>query len=179
MAVNLAPPGELLAVSGVKLATGAAAIKSPGRDDVTLLLFEPGTSVAGVFTRSAFRAAPVLVAEERIRAGEIRALLINSGNANACTGEKGLQDAKYCADLVAEALDIAPEFVAVASTGVIGEPLPVARISAALPSLMQALSPHGFGDLAEAISVAPSTASEAVVAACTAVGVIIQDNSSR
>jgi len=151
MAVNLMPPGELLAVPGVTLATGAAAIKSPDRDDLALLLFEPGTSVAGVFTRSAFRAAPVLLAESRLCANDIRALLINSGNANAATGAAGFADAEALCRTAAAALDVPEESVLPFSTGVIGERLPVARMAPVIESLPTGLSESNWLSSARAI----------------------------
>ena len=139
MAVNLSEPTGILSVPGVRLATGAAAIKRAGRDDLVLVAFDPGTAVAGVFTRSAFRAAPVILAEERIHQGGVRALLVNSGNANAATGAPGLEDARRLCGTLAEALGIAAEAVAPFSTGVIGERLPVDRIEPALRALPEGL----------------------------------------
>ena len=102
MAVNLPEPTGVLSVPGVRLATGAAAVKRAGRDDLVLFLFEPGTTVAGVFTRSAFRAAPVILAEANVDRGGVRALLINSGNANAATGAQGIEDARALCSALAE-----------------------------------------------------------------------------
>ncbi len=151
MAVNLEAPGELLAVPGVRLATGAAAIKRPGRDDLTILIFDPGTTVAGVFTQSAFRAAPVLLAQERIRRGDVRALLINSGNANAATGEAGLADARVLCEAAAEVLDIPAESVLPFSTGVIGERLPVAKMTPVIGVMPDGLSETNWPAAAGAI----------------------------
>ncbi len=139
MAVNLPEPADILPVPGVRLATGAAAIKRAGRDDLVLIAFDPDTSVAGVFTRSAFRAAPVILAEAHIDRGGVRALLINSGNANAATGARGLEDARSLCGALAEALDVPMEAVAPFSTGVIGERLPVARIDPVVRTLPQSL----------------------------------------
>jgi glutamate N-acetyltransferase/amino-acid N-acetyltransferase len=151
MAVNLEPPEDLLAVPGVTLATGAAAIKSPDRDDLALLVFEPDTTVAGVFTRSSFRAAPVLLAESRLCAGDIRALLINSGNANAATGETGLADAKALCRVAAEALGVPEATVLPFSTGVIGERLPVDRIAPVVASMAGGLADSNWLTAARAI----------------------------
>ncbi len=151
VAVNLAPPAELLAVPGVSLATGAAAIKTAGRDDVALLRFTEGTSVAGVFTQSAFRAAPVLIAEPRVRAGGIRALLINSGNANAATGDRGMEDALALCAATASALELPEAAVLPFSTGVIGERLPVAAMIPVIESAPERLSEGGWLDAAKAI----------------------------
>ena len=151
MAVNLEPPGELLAVPGVRIATGAAAIKSAGRDDLTVLCFDPGTTVAGVFTQSSFRAAPVLIAQERVHRGEVRALLINSGNANAATGEAGLADARGLCETAAEAFGLAAESVLPFSTGVIGERLPVEKMAPVIAAMPESLSETGWPAAARAI----------------------------
>ena len=93
MAVDLQPPEALLPVAGVRLGTASAAIKKPGRQDVLVIALDEGAQVAGVFTQNAFAAAPVQLCRERLAAGgAIRALLVNSGNANAATGDGGLQD---------------------------------------------------------------------------------------
>lgn len=139
MAVNLPEPADILPVPGVRLATGAAAIKRAGRDDLVLIAFDPGTSVAGVFTRSAFRAAPVMLAQAHIDGGDVRALLINSGNANAATGAPGLEDARVLCAALAETLGLPAEAVAPFSTGVIGERLPVTRIEPVVRNLPQGL----------------------------------------
>lgn len=151
MAVNLDPPGELLPVPGVRLATGAAAIKRAGRDDLTILCFDHGTAVAGVFTRSAFRAAPVLVAEERIRQGGIRALLINSGNANAATGDAGMADARALCATAADALGVPAESVLPFSTGVIGQRLPVEKMTPVIAGMPDGLSETNWASAARAI----------------------------
>ncbi len=151
MAVNLAPPAELLAVPGVRLATGAAAIKAADRDDVALMVFAEGTSVAGVFTQSSFRAAPVLIAEPRVRTGGARALLINSGNANAATGEEGIDDALTLCRSAAAVLDVPEEAVVPFSTGVIGERLPVASMVPVIRSLPDDLDEGNWLAAAEAI----------------------------
>ena len=151
MAVNLASPAELLAVPGVSLAAGAAAIKAADRNDLALVRFSKGTSVAGVFTQSAFRAAPVLIAEPRIATGNIRALLINSGNANAATGEEGMNDALALCRAAADALDIPESAVLPFSTGVIGERLPVATMTPVIESLPDSLAEDNWLAAAEAI----------------------------
>ena len=93
MAVNLPALDGILAVPGVRVAASRAGIKHLERDDIALLVLSEGSTVCGVFTRSSFRAAPVRIAESRIAKGGIRALIINSGNANAATGDPGVQDA--------------------------------------------------------------------------------------
>ena len=151
MAVNLPEPDGILAVPGVRLASGAAEIRQAGRDDLLLMVLPPDSAVAGVFTRSAFRAAPVLLAEEAIARGAVRALLINSGNANAATGEEGMADARTLCAEAAAALEIAPGAVAPFSTGVIGERLPVARIVQTLRRLPESLAEDNWLAAARAI----------------------------
>lgn len=143
MPVNYRPPtpDSLLAVAGVELGTAAAGIKNWTRDDVVLIALSPGARAAGVFTQNRFAAAPVMVCREHLGMdGETRALLINAGNANAGTGERGLADARRTCDSVARALGCRPREVLPFSTGVIMEPLPVERIEAALPAAKSALA---------------------------------------
>jgi glutamate N-acetyltransferase/amino-acid N-acetyltransferase len=128
VAVNLADPGELLPISGVEIGTACAGIKQTQRDDLVLMRLAPGTTVAGVFTRNAFCAAPVHVCRRHLAAGGIRALLINSGNANAATGAAGMDDALQCCGWAAETLGVPKESVLPFSTGVIGQRLPLPKI---------------------------------------------------
>jgi glutamate N-acetyltransferase/amino-acid N-acetyltransferase len=115
------------AVAGVRFATAAAGIKYRDRTDVLLVALDEGTEVAGVFTRSKCPSAPVEWCRANLAAGRARALLVNSGNANAFTGMKGRETVRRSADHVARALGIDPSTVFLASTGVIGEPLDAAR----------------------------------------------------
>ncbi len=132
MAVNCPQPAGLLPVRGIRIATMSAAIKSTDRDDLAVLLLAPETKASGVFTRSHFKAAPVQLCEQHLAAGEpIGALVINSGNANAATGEPGLSDARTICDAVAQQFAVTGAVLPF-STGVIGERLPVAKITAAL-----------------------------------------------
>ncbi|HEY3533047.1 MAG TPA: bifunctional ornithine acetyltransferase/N-acetylglutamate synthase, partial [Casimicrobiaceae bacterium] len=141
MPVNYAPPTfeSLLPVAGIALGTAAAKIKSWDRDDVVLVVADPGTVAAGVFTQNRFCAAPVVVSREHLalqRAGRLdfRALVVNAGNANAGTGDPGIADARAsCAD-AARLADAVAEQALVYSTGVIMEPLPLERLVAALPA---------------------------------------------
>lgn len=151
MAVNLAAPADLKAVPGVELGAGAAAIKAEGRDDVALILLSPGTTVAGVFTQSSFKAAPVLIAQEHLRHGAVRALLINSGNANAATGDTGMEDARCLCRAVAAALDVPETAVLPFSTGVIGERLPVETMKPVVETLPARLTSDGWLAAARAI----------------------------
>lgn len=145
MPVNLSPPAVLLPVAGARLGVAEAAIKRPGRKDLLLVELAPGSRVAGVFTRNAFCAAPVQLCREALGRGtEIRALLVNSGNANAGTGEQGLQDARLTMAAVAQQLGCRPEQVLPFSTGVIGQRLPAERITAAVPAAHAAAEPEGW-----------------------------------
>src|SRR5687767_2515873 len=95
MPVNLREPESLLPVAGARLGTAEAAIRKPGRKDVLVVEFAPGTQVAGVFTKNAFAAAPVLLCRQRLKkTSRLQALLVNSGNANAATGAEGLASAR-------------------------------------------------------------------------------------
>lgn len=152
MAVNLSVPEVLHPVAGARLGVAEAAIKKPGRKDLLVIALDHGTQVAGVFTRNAFCAAPVEVCRERLAAGTgIRALLINSGNANAATGQGGIEDARATCAAVAQALGCAPEAVLPFSTGVIGQRLPVGRMTAAAPNAVAAATPTGWLDAMRAI----------------------------
>jgi glutamate N-acetyltransferase/amino-acid N-acetyltransferase len=136
MPVNLSTPvaADLLPVAGVSLGVTEAGVRKPGRRDLTLIELDAGTRVAGVFTRNRFCAAPVQVCRRHLADGDIRALVINTGVANAGTGEQGMADAIATCAAVAQMLGIAPDQVLPFSTGVILEPLPVARIVAGLPA---------------------------------------------
>jgi glutamate N-acetyltransferase/amino-acid N-acetyltransferase len=158
MPVRYTPPSaeSLLAVPGVTLGTAAAKIKNWDRDDVLLVVCEPGTVAAGVFTQNRFCAAPVTVcrahlARQHASGGGFRALIVNAGNANAGTGESGLANAHAECVAVARLLDCAPEDVLPYSTGVIMETLPVERIIAALPALRSAARADGWLAAATAI----------------------------
>ena len=133
MAVNLSAPKNLLDVSGVQLGTTAAGIKYADRDDLLLLYFAEGSITSGVFTRNLFSAAPVQIAKQHLQTTSPRAFLINSGNANAVTGDQGLQSAIASCEFVANKLGINTEEVLPFSTGVIGEqlPMPVIKLGVA------------------------------------------------
>jgi glutamate N-acetyltransferase/amino-acid N-acetyltransferase len=142
---------DALAVAGVTLGCAQAGVRYKGRDDLVALALAPGSTCAAVFTRNAFCAAPVVVAREHLAAGAPRFLLINSGNANAGTGQPGLAAAREtCAGLGGLAGCLAEEVLPF-STGVIGEPLPVERITAALPGLLAGLAENGWPRAARAI----------------------------
>ena len=149
--MGLSPPSGLLPVPGVRLASGAAGIRYRGRDDLVLVALDPGTVTAAVFTRNRFCAAPVQLARDHLARAAPRYWLINAGNANAGTGAAGLEAARATCALVAERGGVAPEAVLPFSTGVIGEPLPVAPFAAALPDLFARLDGAGWAAAARAI----------------------------
>lgn len=144
MAVGLSDPSELLPVAGIRVGTAAGAVKYPGRDDIALFEISDGAHSSAVFTSNAFCAAPVEVARSHLAGAMPRYLLVNSGNANAGNGESGLRDALVCCEAVAGLADCATHRVLPFSTGVIGEPLPVSRITAALPAAFESLTTCGW-----------------------------------
>ncbi|MEO0911844.1 MAG: bifunctional glutamate N-acetyltransferase/amino-acid acetyltransferase ArgJ [Pseudomonadota bacterium] len=155
----LAPAGgfpSLPPVPGIRFASAEAGVRYRGRADVALIEAAPGSTIAGVFTRSATRAAPVLWCEENLREhvpepGRGFAILINSGNANAFTGDNGRQSTARCAEATAEALGLPLRHIYLSSTGVIGEPLADDRIRAKLGDLAGALSETAIEPAARAI----------------------------
>ncbi len=153
MPVLLSPPeaAALFPVPGVRLGVTEAGVRKVNRKDLTLIELAPGTRVAGVFTQNRFCAAPVQVCKAHLPAGEIRALVINTGVANAGTGEPGLAAARATCEAVAGQLGIAASQVLPFSTGVILEPLPVERIVAGLPAAKAALKADGWFDAAHGI----------------------------
>ncbi|NUP13569.1 MAG: bifunctional glutamate N-acetyltransferase/amino-acid acetyltransferase ArgJ [Polyangiaceae bacterium] len=140
-------PVTLTSLGRVKASGVAAGIKPSGRPDVALLVFDAPTPCAAVFTKNAFAAAPVVVCREHLEAsgGMVRALVINAGNANACTGEQGMRDARAMCDHVAGKLGCDPKSVLVASTGVIGVPLPIDRVRAGIDAAFDTLSADDAG----------------------------------
>ena len=142
---------SLIAVPGICLGTASAGIKRPGRVDVLLIEVAEGAECAAVYTRNAFCAAPVLVARAHQARAKPRYLLVNSGNANAGTGQQGLDAATACCRAVAELRHCRADEVLPFSTGVIGEPLPVDKIAAALPQACNALAETAWVDAARAI----------------------------
>ena len=140
-----------VAVPGVRLSAVSAGIKTPGRPDLVLLELAPDSVVAATFTRNAFCAAPVEVAREHLQLTAPRYLLVNTGNANAGTGERGLKDAKACCQALAAHLDVEPAAVLPFSTGVIGEYLPMDRLLSALPGAVASLDASHWLAAAEGI----------------------------
>ena len=153
MPVLLSPPeaAALLPVPGVRLGVAEAGIRKVNRKDLTLIELAPGSRVAGVFTQNRFCAAPVQVCKAHLLAGGIRALVINTGVANAGTGEPGLAAANATCEAVAAQFGIDPVQVLPFSTGVILEPLPVDRLVAGLPAAKAALKADGWFDAAHGI----------------------------
>ena len=153
MPVLLSPPeaAALLPVPGVNLGVAEAGIRKLNRKDLTLIELAPGTRVAGVFTQNRFCAAPVQVCKANLPAGGIRALVINTGVANAGTGEPGLVAARATCEAVAAQFEIDASQVLPFSTGVILEPLPVERLVAGLPAAKAALKADGWFDAAHGI----------------------------
>jgi glutamate N-acetyltransferase/amino-acid N-acetyltransferase len=149
----LAPEGTptLPPIAGVRLAARACGVRYKDRTDVCLLAFDPGTTVAGVFTRSLTASAPVERCRKHLKGGKARAILVNSGNANAFTGKAGTASVDRTVKAVAAQLRCKPTEVFVASTGVIGEPLPDERITAALRDLDGDLDADAWGAAAAAI----------------------------
>ncbi|MDO5657189.1 MAG: bifunctional glutamate N-acetyltransferase/amino-acid acetyltransferase ArgJ [Paracoccus sp. (in: a-proteobacteria)] len=146
---------DLPVIDGVGFASAAAGVKYQGRDDVTLISLAPGSSVAGVFTRSATRAACVLDNQAKLKGLPVSdqgaAIIVNSGNANAFTGRNGQEAVDRVTGAVAEALGLPPARVFSSSTGVIGEPLPAERIASVVGQLAVGLDQAGIADAARAI----------------------------
>ena len=150
MAVNLPPPdpASLHPIAGIELGVGMAGVKKPGRKDLLVMRLAPGTAVAGVFTRNRFCAAPVTLAKKHLK-NDVQALVINTGNANAGTGDDGLKRAAQVCEALAAHLGCDADEVLPFSTGVIMEPLPAERIITALPKAM--LTKSDWLSAAEAI----------------------------
>lgn len=151
MAVGLGPLPEFYPVAGLRLGIARAGIKKPGRRDLVLLALDEGAQVAGIFTRNQFCAAPVLVTRDHLSKSSPRFVLINTGNANAGNGEKGMVDARTCCSALAELAGIQPEQILPFSTGVIGEPLPVEKIRNGLPEALDNLSEANWTEAAQGI----------------------------
>ena len=142
---------EMPAIAGVRMATAAAGIRYAGRTDVLLALFDPGTTVAGVFTKSKCPSAPVEWCRAHLKGGKARALVVNSGNANAFTGKSGRAATKLTADIAAKAVGIRPAEIFLASTGVIGEPLDANKFTGVMDTLIAGAAPGEFLAAAKAI----------------------------
>jgi len=145
------PLSGLYAVSGFRLGTTAAGIKKPGRPDLVVMALAPGSVCAAVFTRNAFCAAPVVVARAHLSQQQPACLLVNTGNANAGTGEAGIDDARLCCEGLARQAGCVPQAVLPFSTGVIGESLPVEKILSGIPDALKQLDENGWAAAATGI----------------------------
>ncbi len=154
MAVNLRPPhsANLYPITGVRIGVAEAGVRKANRKDLSVVLLDEGASVAGVFTQNRYCAAPVQICRDHLQRGlGIRAMLINTGNANAGTGEDGMARAKATCIFLARHLDIAPEQILPFSTGVIMEPLPADRIQAGVPAALADAKTDNWARAAEGI----------------------------
>lgn len=140
-----------MAPKGFFFSTVEAAIKTPGRKDLALIYSEVEANIAGTFTTNRIKAAPVKLNIKKIRSGRGQAIIVNSGNANACTGKNGMEDAVLMTKLVADGLNIKPSLVYVCSTGVIGVPMPMERIRPKISELIDNLGRSSIEDIAGAI----------------------------
>jgi glutamate N-acetyltransferase/amino-acid N-acetyltransferase len=151
MATGNKPFPQMHPVAGFKLGTTSAGIKTPGRSDLVVMELQPGSAVAGVFTQNAFCAAPVVVAKQHLSSATPRYLVTNTGNANAGTGEQGMNDAQASCAVLAELQGVSPDQVLPFSTGVIGEPLAIDKLLAALPAAVAALNEDSWAQAAQGI----------------------------
>jgi len=144
MAVGLSEPDEILPVAGIKLASFAAGIKKNGRNDLVVIAFEESATCAATFTKNAFCAAPVTLAKKHLSQQSTRALLINSGNANAVTGEIGMRNALQCCTWLADELHCSAEQILPFSTGVIGQQLPMPVMQAGIHQVVNGFSENNW-----------------------------------
>lgn len=151
MAVGLCAPAKLYPVDGVRLGTACAGVRVPDRKDLVVLELASGAHCAAVFTQNVFSAAPVLVARQHLAKEQARYLVINTGYANAGTGEKGVADALACCQALAGLTECSQAQVLPFSTGIIGEPLPVDVITAGLPEALAEMTADGWQAAAEGI----------------------------
>ncbi|MBD3640887.1 MAG: bifunctional glutamate N-acetyltransferase/amino-acid acetyltransferase ArgJ [Marinobacter sp.] len=151
MAVGPGTLPEFFPVAGVRLGIASAGIKKPGRKDVVVFELAPGSRVAGIFTRNQFCAAPVTLSRQHLARTAPRYLLINTGNANAGTGEQGMKDAAACCQALADNAGVSADEVLPFSTGVIGEPLPVSKIVGALPDALANTAENRWAEAASGI----------------------------
>lgn len=154
---------DMRTVDGVQLSTRACGIKYQGRTDVLLMAFDEGSTIGGVLTKSLTRSAPVECCQQHLKFGQVRAIVVNSGNANAFTGRLGSESVSRTVEATATELGCTKESVFIASTGVIGEPLPDERLTSALGDLKSDLSPDSWKAAAEAIMTTDTFAKGATV----------------
>jgi glutamate N-acetyltransferase/amino-acid N-acetyltransferase len=155
--------GGITAVPGILASGVAAGIKPSGKRDIALVHSPTPARSAALFTSNQVKGAPVLVSMEHARSGAAQAILASSGCSNVCTGERGVKDAREMTRTVADLLRIPPTHVLIAATGVIGVPLPMDKVRAALPKLVKALSPQGGRAAAEAIMTTDTRPKEAAL----------------
>ena len=136
---------------GFLFSTAEAAIKKPGRKDLALIISEVEANIAGAFTTNTVKAAPVKLCMKKIQSGKGRVIVVNSGNANACTGTQGTKDANDIISHISRQLAIKTSLIYPCSTGVIGTPMPVQRVLPAIPALIRNVGKASFGDVAKAI----------------------------
>lgn len=155
--------GSVTSPRGFRAAGVAAGLKSNNQRDIALLVSDVPAAIAGVFTTNRVQAAPVQLCRELLSTHQARAIIINSGNANACTGETGLRDARAMGQLAAELLEVEPSQVFVCSTGTIGVPLPLPKIEAGIRLAAASLAPTGGSDAAAAIMTTDTKPKQAAV----------------
>ncbi|MCL6612143.1 MAG: bifunctional glutamate N-acetyltransferase/amino-acid acetyltransferase ArgJ [Peptococcaceae bacterium] len=161
-----AVPGGVTAAVGFTASGVAAGVKYKGKKDIAVIYSECDAAAAGVFTTNVVKAAPVILNMERLTSGRARAVVVNSGNANACNGDRGMADARAMAEEAARLLGIPGEAVLVASTGVIGQPMPMDRIIPGIGSAVANLSRAGGTDAAEAIMTTDTELKQHAVSFC-------------
>ncbi len=142
---------DMHSISGVRLGTACAGIKTTGRKDLVIIEVSELATTSAVFTRNAFCAAPVLIAKKHLAASSPRYLLINTGNANAGTGDRGLDDAVHCCEALAALVNVQKTQVLPFSTGVIGEPLAVDKVCSGMPTALKSLNEDGWNNAAQGI----------------------------
>jgi glutamate N-acetyltransferase/amino-acid N-acetyltransferase len=155
--------GGITAVPGILAGGVAAGIKPSGKKDIALVYSSTPARMAAVFTTNQVKGAPVIVSMEHARGGAAQAILASSGCSNVCTGERGIKDAREMTKQVGDLLRIPPTHILIAATGVIGVPLPMDKIRAALPKLVKSLSPQGGRAAAEAIMTTDTRIKEAAL----------------
>ena len=155
--------GGITAVPGILASGVAAGIKPSGKKDLALVYSSSPARAAAVFTTNQIKGAPVLVSQEHVRDGRAQAILASAGCSNVCTGEQGIKDSREMTRITGELLRIPPRQVLIASTGVIGQPLPMDKVRAAIPKLVKSLSPKGGHEAAEAIMTTDTRFKEAAL----------------
>ena len=155
--------GGITAVPGILASGIAAGIKPSGKKDLALIYSSAPARAAAVFTSNQVKGAPVIVSQEHVRDGRGQAIVASSGCSNVCTGEQGVKDAREMTKIVGDLLRIKPSHVLIAATGVIGQPLPMDKVRAALPKLVKGLSPQGGRSAAEAIMTTDTRLKEAAL----------------